>query len=79
MELSAVTEGGDVLGTVVAVLNYGAGDILEVRRAGEKRTDLYPMIEGVVVRVDIAGGMIVLAPPEEVDAGDEGVDDADTP
>lgn len=77
--LSAVTEGGEALGIVAAVLNYGAGDILEVRRAGEKRTDLYPMIEGVVVRVDVAGGTIVLAPPEEIDAGDEGADDADAP
>ncbi len=74
--LAAVTEAGAVLGEVVAVLNYGAGDILEVRSGQDKRTALYPMIEGVVVRVDVAGGVIVLAPPEEVDAGDEGVDPA---
>lgn len=72
--LDAVTEEGAALGTVVAVLNYGAGDILEVRAAGEKRTALYPMTEAVVRRVDIAGGVIVLAPPEEVDAGDEAAD-----
>lgn len=74
--LSAVTESGAALGTVTAVLNHGAGDILEVRPEGEKRTALYPMIEGVVVSVDIAGGVIVLAPPAEVEAGDE---DAPTP
>ncbi len=68
--LNAVTEAGEALGTVVAVPNYGAGDILEVRPAGEKRTVLFPMIEGVVVRVDVASGVIVLSPPEEVDAGD---------
>jgi len=66
--LAAVTEGGVSLGTVVAVPNYGAGDILEVRAENEKRTALYPMTEAVVLRVDLAGGMIVLAPPEEVDA-----------
>lgn len=68
--LRVVTEEGTALGTVEAVQNYGAGDILEVRPAGEKRTVLYPMIEGVVVRVDVASGVIVLTPPEEVDAGD---------
>ncbi len=31
MGLAAQTDEGAALGTVVAVLNYGAGDILEVR------------------------------------------------
>jgi 16S rRNA processing protein RimM len=69
--LSAVTDAGAALGTVVSVVNYGAGDILEVRPDGASRTVLYPMLEGVVVGVDVAGGVIVLAPPEEVDAGDK--------
>lgn len=75
--LAAVTEEGRALGTVVAVPNYGAGDILEVRPEGEKRTVLFPMTAAVVRRVDLAGGVIVLAPPEEVDAGDEGATEAD--
>jgi 16S rRNA processing protein RimM len=80
--LSAVTEEGAALGSVVTVANYGAGDILEVRAPGEKRTVLYPMTEAVVRRGDIDAGTIVLAPPEEIDAGDqaaaadEGGDDA---
>jgi len=73
--LRALTEAGTALGAVVAVLNYGAGDILEVRPEGASRTELYPMIGNVVVRVDVAGGTIVLAPPEDVDAGDEGAAD----
>jgi 16S rRNA processing protein RimM len=72
--LTAVSEAGETLGKVVAVLNYGAGDILEVRPEGSGRTALYPMTEAVVRRVDLDGGVIVLAPPEEVDAGDEGAD-----
>lgn len=76
--LAAVTEPGVRLGTVVAVLNYGAGDILEVRPAGAKRTELYPMTEAVVRSIDVAGGVIVLAPPEEVDAGDEGTAEPDS-
>lgn len=69
--LSALAEGGAALGSVVGIANYGAGDILEVRVAGEKRTALYPMTEAVVLRVDLEAGVIVLAPPEEVDAGDQ--------
>lgn len=75
--LSAVTEAGDGLGTVVAVQNYGAGDILEVRPADSKRTALYPLNDDVVRKVDVAGGVIVLVLPEEIDAGDEGIDQPD--
>ncbi|WP_072395972.1 ribosome maturation factor RimM [Hyphomicrobium sp. CS1GBMeth3] len=69
--LSAVTEDGARLGLVTSVLNYGAGDILEVRPEGATRTVLYPMTEAVVRRVDLARSVIVLAPPDEVDAGDQ--------
>lgn len=69
--LQVVTEAGAPLGTVVAVPNYGAGDILEVRPDGATRTLLYPMSEDVVRSVDLAGGVIVLAPPAELDAGDQ--------
>jgi 16S rRNA processing protein RimM len=68
--LAAVTDAGAALGKVVAVVNYGAGDILEVRAGAESRTALFPMTEAVVLRVDVVGGTIVIAPPEEVDAGD---------
>jgi 16S rRNA processing protein RimM len=69
--LAAVSEAGVALGSVVAVQNYGAGDILEVRPQEARSTVLYPMTQAVVRRVDLAGGVIVLAPPDEVDAGDE--------
>lgn len=68
--LAARTEGGAALGRVIAVLNYGAGDILEVQPAGSRRTALYPMTEAVVRAVDIAGGVVVIDPPDEVEAGD---------
>ncbi len=35
--LSAVSEGGETLGTVVTVDNYGAGDVLEIERPTGKR------------------------------------------
>jgi 16S rRNA processing protein RimM len=35
--LAAVSDSGEALGTVVAVENYGAGDLLEIERADGKR------------------------------------------
>ncbi len=73
--LQAVTDAGAALGRVVAVLNYGAGDILEVKPDGQKRTDLYPMTDAVLRTVDIAGGVVVIDPPGEVDGGDRDLGD----
>ena len=73
--LAAVTETGTALGQVIAVLNYGAGDILEVRSEGAKRTELYPMTEAVVLKVDVVGGVVVIAPPDEREAGGEDLHD----
>ena len=35
--LAAVSDAGEPLGTVIAVENYGAGDVLEIERTGGKR------------------------------------------
>lgn len=45
--LAAVTDKGEPLGTVVAVENFGAGDILEIERADGKRF-MVPMREEAV-------------------------------
>ncbi len=60
--LRAETENGQFLGTIVDVLNYGAGDILEVAPpAGE--TLLFPFTLAVVPRVDLAAGKVIVEPP----------------
>ncbi|AKM10574.1 ribosome maturation factor RimM [Croceicoccus naphthovorans] len=48
--LAAVSEAGEPLGTVIAVENYGAGDVIEIERpAGSKpRTFMVPMHEDAV-------------------------------
>jgi len=64
--LAAVTESGEVLGTVTAMLNFGAGDIVEVAPpAGQ--TLLFPFTKAIVPTVDIPGKRLVIVPPEEVD------------
>lgn len=75
--LDAVTEEMKPLGRVVGVLNFGAGDILEIKPEGAARTVLYPMMEAVVRRIDFDQGVIVLTPPDEVDAGDRAAAETD--
>jgi 16S rRNA processing protein RimM len=55
--------GGNPLGTVRAVLNHGAGDILEVARPGGASV-LIPFTLAAVPLVDLAGRRIVADPPE---------------
>ena len=45
--LPAMSDAGDPLGTVVAVENFGAGDVLEIERPGGKRF-MVPMTEAAV-------------------------------
>jgi 16S rRNA processing protein RimM len=63
--LAAVTAEGTEVGTVVAVHNFGAGDILELRPPAGGTTIMLPFTDAFVPRIDIAGGRIVVEPPEE--------------
>jgi 16S rRNA processing protein RimM len=61
--LNAEDRDGRRIGTVIAVENYGAGDILELRLEGKSKTELIPFADAFVPVVDIAGGRIVVALP----------------
>ncbi len=61
--LSVVDTGGAVLGVVRAVLDHGAGDILEIARPGQPEL-LLPFTRAVVPTVDLAAGRLVADPPE---------------
>lgn len=61
--LAVVDTGGARLGTVRAILDHGAGDILEIARPGGHEL-LLPFTHAVVPTVDVAGGRIVADPPE---------------
>ena len=62
--LSAVTADGTEIGTVVAVHDFGAGDILELLPQGGGTTIMLPFTAAFVPSVDIVNGRIVVAPPE---------------
>jgi 16S rRNA processing protein RimM len=54
--------GGAEIGKVTAVLNHGAGDLLEVRAAGG--SVFIPFTREIVPAVDLAEGRIICDPPE---------------
>jgi 16S rRNA processing protein RimM len=62
--LRAETADGETLGTVVALHNFGAGDVLEIR-PGRGQSILLPFTKEVVPVVDIPGGLMVVVPPIE--------------
>lgn len=62
--LSVVDTGGADLGRVHAVMNHGAGDLLEVRQTGKSGTVLVPFTQAIVPTVDLAAGRMIVDPPE---------------
>ena len=65
--LAVVDRAGTPLGTVVAVHNFGAGDLIEVRRTVGEPTQLLPFDALTVPDVDLAAGRLVVELPAEHD------------
>jgi len=63
--LAAVDGDGKPLGEIVAVQNYGAGDLLEIRLTGSSKTELVPFTDAAVPEVDIAARRVVVILPSE--------------
>ena len=64
--LAAVTSADAPLGRVIAIHNFGAGDIIELAPP-QGATMLLPFTNAVVPTVDIAGGRVVIELPEEIE------------
>jgi len=62
--LEVYDTGGTLLGRIKAVMNHGAGDILEVNSAGNSGSVLVPFTLEIVPTVDLTAGRIVADPPE---------------
>jgi 16S rRNA processing protein RimM len=62
---------GRTLGTVHAVHNYGAGDVIEIARS-DGDTILLPFTRETVPQIEIDKERIVVAVPEEVETGERG-------
>jgi 16S rRNA processing protein RimM len=61
--LRAESPDGEVLGEIVKIDHAPAADLLVVRLA-DGRTGLVPFVAAMVPEVDIAGGRVILTPPE---------------
>jgi 16S rRNA processing protein RimM len=60
--LEAVTAEGLRLGRVIAVHNFGAGDLLEIAPEG-RNGELLPFTRDFVPDIDVAAGRLTVAPP----------------
>jgi 16S rRNA processing protein RimM len=68
--LAAVMPDGTSLGTVVAVQNFGAGDLLEVAPPAGA-TMLVPFTEAAVPEINLAESRVVIVPPDGLLDSDE--------
>ena len=64
--LSAHDSEGRVLGTVSAIHNFGAGDVITIARS-DGGDMILPFSRGVVPTVDLEAGFVVVAVPEEAE------------
>lgn len=69
--LAAIGEDGAAVGPVVAVHNFGAGDLLEIAITATSKTEMLPFTDAFVPLVDIASGRVVVRMPKD-DAEDNG-------
>jgi 16S rRNA processing protein RimM len=69
--LAAVTTANEPLGRVMAIHNFGAGDIIEIAPP-HGATMLLPFTNAVVPSVDLAGGFVVIELLKEIEGDDEG-------
>jgi 16S rRNA processing protein RimM len=67
--LAAVDRNGVRIGTVKAVHNFGAGDLLEIAPQGGGDTVMLAFTQATVPTVDIAGGRIVVDVPADATEG----------
>jgi len=57
---------GAVIGEIVSVANFGAGDLLEIRKPGTKQTEYIAFSAANVPQINIAAGHLVVVMPELV-------------
>src|ERR1700742_3850130 len=67
---AAAPAADEPLGKVIAIHNFGAGDIIEIAPP-KGATMLLPFTNAVVPTVDIAGGRVVIELPAEIEGDDE--------
>ncbi len=62
--LTATSADGESVGHVIAVQNFGAGDLLEIRRVETRQSELIPFDKAHVPHVDIVRGQVTVIMPQ---------------
>jgi 16S rRNA processing protein RimM len=65
--LAAMDRDGKTIGAVVAIHNFGAGDLIEIKPQGGGEPHMVPFTDANVPEIDIAAGRVVVVPPTEVE------------
>lgn len=69
--MDVLDEAGDQLGTVMAVPNFGAGDMLEIKPVANSSTFYLPFTKEVVPTLNFENHSLTAIPPAEVSERDE--------
>src|SRR6266478_9041809 len=73
--LAAVNGANEPIGRVIAIHNFGAGDIIEIAPP-QGTTLLLPFTNAVVPTVDLKGGRVIIELPDEIEGDDSSSADA---
>ena len=63
--LRAMLKNGKTYGRIVSVVNFGAGDIIEIEKL-DATLEMLPLNDDFVGKIDVANGVIEVFPPEYV-------------
>ena len=75
--LTARRRDDTVVGEIVAIQNFGAGDLLEIRLKDSRRTEFVPFTQDFVPELDVVCGYVTVIMPDDT-ASEDTVDvDAD--
>ncbi len=69
--LAVEDEAGERIGRIVQVLNYGAGDMLEIAPVSGGESLLVPFTKEAVPIIDVKAGRIIVVPPYEIEISPE--------
>ncbi len=69
--LAVVRTDGSPFGTVTALHNFGAGDLIEIRPLTGKASEVYPFDKKTIPAIDLERGEITFDPPDMIEADNE--------
>lgn len=64
--MHALLTDGTPYGTVKAIVNYGASDIIEISKENSKETELFAFTKQTVPNIDLDKKTLILNPPEVI-------------